>query len=250
MERQARISFFKKFVIKYICTKSVGITCVSEALKKGLSNICAHEKIEVIFNGVDSALFNIWDTKKTDNIKIKFLHISRLDSHPKNLPGILKSIEKLFKTRQDFELHIIGEGREGEKQRNLSRELGIFEKAVFFQGYLNPVDVSNWLKKSAFLIVFSNYESQSKVILESFACGRPVIATNVGGITEMVTKKRGILISSGNEEELLNAINEMLNGGMNLFNAYELSAYSKRMAGYDVIGKQFLNMYESVLHNS
>ena len=67
------------------------------------------------------------------------------------------------------------------------------------------------LKSSKLLIVPSRMESLPQVIKEAFYLKIPVIATNVGGIPEIIqNEKTGILIPSENEQEMINAINNLI----------------------------------------
>ena len=67
------------------------------------------------------------------------------------------------------------------------------------------------LKSSKLLIVPSRMESLPQVIKEAFYLKIPVIATNVGGISEIIQNgKTGILIPSENEQEMINAINNLI----------------------------------------
>jgi len=67
------------------------------------------------------------------------------------------------------------------------------------------------LKASSILVVPSRMESIPQVIKEAFYLKIPVIATNVGGISELIIdKKTGILIPPNNPEILLKNINELL----------------------------------------
>lgn len=243
-ERQdTTIPTLKKVLIRFMCSKAKVITCVSEALKIGLEKISRRQDIHVIYNGIDTGLFNINRGVGNENAIVKMLHISRLDSYPKNIPGILSAIESLYKKRQDFEIHIIGDGIERESQIELSRKLGLYQKVVFFHGYLSPKEVSSWMNESDFLIVFSDYESQSKVILESFSCGIPVIATKVGGIPEMINTNRGILIAPRDEKVLVCAMEEMLDFKLQNFEPTELRSYAVSVSSYEVIGRKFIDAY-------
>lgn len=236
-----KLPLYKKLLSKYLINKSEMVTCVSQELKNGLITISDYSNISVIFNSVDTGIFKPMDVPRKFGKKI-ILHISRLDSHPKNVPGILKAAYDLWQKRRDFEMHFIGTGREEIKQKDLASKLKLLDCCVFFHGYLKQNMVAEWINKSAFLVVFSNYESQSKVILEAFACGKPVIATNTGGIPEIVGD-RGLIISPGRVDELTKAMNEMLDGKSEFYSPEELMTYVQNNASLKVIGKRFSDIY-------
>ena len=245
VERQDGISGIKKLLLKFIAMRARSMTCVSEALKNGLHKLTGRDDISVIYNGIDTDLFKPEASLGKAEDKTMILHVSRLDSHPKNLPGILQSIHRLRQFRQNFELHIVGEGKESESQKALAESLGLLNEVVFFHGYLDQNEVASWMRKSHFLLVFSNYESQSKVILESFSSGIPVIATDVGGIPELVSPDRGILIPPKDEMALIQAIDKMMTGWVNSFDPMELRNYAISVSSLDIVGQKFLDVYQA-----
>jgi len=105
------------------------------------------------------------------------------------------------------------------------------------------------LKESSVLVVPSRMESIPQVIKEAFFLQIPIVATNVGGIPELVENNvNGLLIPSENSEELLNKINELLSN----------KEMSKRLSdvGYDFVMKnltweillpKYIQFYEDLL---
>ena len=101
--------------------------------------------------------------------------------------------------------------------------------------------ISEHLNKSYGLILFSNYENLPCVIVESFACGVPVISTNVGGISEIITKKNGVLVN--NKDELLDAMNFTIH---NDWNKNTIRKFAIDNFSLDKIGKEFDDIYRSI----
>ena len=105
------------------------------------------------------------------------------------------------------------------------------------------------LKASSILVVPSRMESIPQVIKEAFFLHIPIVATNVGGIPELIENNvNGLLVTSENSEELLNKINELLTN----------KEMSKRLsdAGYDFVMKnitweillpKYIQFYEDLL---
>ena len=96
------------------------------------------------------------------------------------------------------------------------------------------------------LPIFSNYENQPCVILEAFSCGKPVIATSVGGIPEIVTQDRGILVSKQDEIALQSAILEMLETHSN-YSESTIRAYALEHFSQEKIGQSFAEFYKSMV---
>lgn len=106
------------------------------------------------------------------------------------------------------------------------------------------------LKSSSVIVVPSRIESLPTTIKEAFYLKVPVVATNIGGIPELVThEKTGILIPSGDSQKLADAINNLLENkeyAKNLANAaYEFVL--KNMT-WDIILPKYIEFYEKLLN--
>jgi glycosyltransferase involved in cell wall biosynthesis len=121
---------------------------------------------------------------------------------------------------------------------------------VHFLGNMSEQKVADQLSKADFLILFSNYENQPCVILEAFSCGKPVIVTSVGGIPEIVTKERGVLVPKQDENGLQSAILEMLENH-STYSATEIREYAIEHFSHERIGESFAEFYATLLkHNA
>ena len=80
---------------------------------------------------------------------------------------------------------MVGHGRDDAYLRALARELGV-EQRVEFTGTLEPGALRDRYRAADALILMSVREGMPNVVLESLACGTPVLGSNVGGIPEML----------------------------------------------------------------
>lgn len=81
------------------------------------------------------------------------------------------------------------------------------------------------------------------MLLEAFSCGKPVIATSVGGIPEIVNQKRGILVSKQDEKALQSALLEMLDTHSN-YSATDIREYAIEHFSREKIGQSFSELYK------
>src|SRR6185503_9378893 len=105
------------------------------------------------------------------------LHISSLDDMQKNVSGILRAFQAALKENPDMELSIVGEGEDKQTLERLVERLKIKDK-VKFKGAMFSGDLVNEINSHHGLVIFSNYETFCLVIIETFACGKPVITSN------------------------------------------------------------------------
>lgn len=218
-----------------------GFTAVSENLRRRISYLFPNIKSCVIHNVVNMKLFL---PGQVANGKKNIVHISTLNEEAKNITGLLNGIKLLSELRDDFILKIIHESR-NENAETFVRENGLTEQ-VLFLGSKTEEEVAEELQKSDFLLLFSNYENLPCVIIESFACGKPVISTDVGGISEIVDKERGILVKAKDEKELVAQLHYMLDHS-DQYHSEKIRKYATEHFAPEVIGKQFADFYKEIL---
>lgn len=132
--------------------------------------------------------------------------IGRL-SEEKGCLEMLLAFHELQKVRKNFKLMFVGEGGLRAGMERTARELGLCEK-VIFAGYMDPV--APVYREIDVLVCPSRTEGLSNVILEAMACRVPVIATAVGGNTEIISAgHNGIIISRAAAEELAGPLLEL-----------------------------------------
>jgi glycosyltransferase involved in cell wall biosynthesis len=207
--RNSYRGILRKWLTSLVVRQSYGMVTVSEALKKAMiDHGLDHSVFRVIPNSVDTSVF-VPGSDPPNGKKI-ISHISCFDDKAKNISGIIRSVHQLSKKRNDFEFHLIGDGPDRRRMEALSRSLDLYEKVIFFEGLLEGRELVNAYQRSAFTVLFSNYENMPVVVAESFSCGIPVVATNVGGLPEVVNEHNGILTDPGNEEMLVRNMDRML----------------------------------------
>ena len=96
------------------------------------------------------------------------------------------------------------------------------------------------------MVLFSNHENMPVVIPESFAFGKPVLSTRVGGIHEYINDKNGLLISRGNENELIEKLNFMLDHCMD-YDPVLIRKYAYERFSNEAVKKQLMEMYSKAI---
>jgi len=121
---------------------------------------------------------------------------------------LVKAFARLMATRPDAVLVLAGDGPLLDEVKHQVHEAGLSER-VRFLGAVDHLTTAPWLEASDVLVLPSFNEGTPLVTLEALACGKPVVATAVGGTTEVVSDERyGLLVPAGDEQALARAMDE------------------------------------------
>ncbi len=127
----------------------------------------------------------------------------------KGLRELVRACAETRKLRPQLHLLLIGEGPARAELTALVQALGLQEHVSF----IDPVPsfiVARWMAACDVFALPSYNEGCPNVVLEALHAGRPVVATNVGGISEMVTSNSGILIPARDVDRLTQALLQAL----------------------------------------
>ena len=245
----------KKKIVKIANNASL-IMPVSLDLQRCMEGHGVKNRFQVIYNLVNTDMFKpcIDSSLRTSlrgndmhggNCKKQILHISTLRDEAKNFSGILRVIERLRQQRDDFELHVIHDYDAPEfkafvKEHNL-------EDCVIFHGKKTSAEVAQAYQNADFFVLFSNFENLPCVIVEAFASGVPVLSTAVGGIAEILSPERGILIPSGDENALLQGMNTLLDHCQE-YDREAIRDYAIKTFAAQNIGQQMFEQYKKVVN--
>ncbi len=186
----------------------------SSAVKKHLiKRSISERKIRVIYNGLDLSRFShvTGEVPKfglPDNARFVTL-VANLRHSVKNVPMFLRAANSVAEVVPDAQFVIAGEGELESELRSLAKSLDLDDR-VHFIG--RCVDVPALLSASYACVLTSVTEGFSNSILEYMAAGKPVVATNVGGATEVVFDgESGYLVASDDDAALAARLIELLN---------------------------------------
>ena len=203
--------------------------CIDSSLRTGLRRNDMH-------GGAAENDLHVW--------KKHILHISTLRDEAKNFSGILRTIERLRQQRDDFELHVIHDYDAPEFKAFV--EGNNLSDCVIFHGKKTSAEVAEAYRQADFFVLFSNFENLPCVIVEAFASGVPVLSTAVGGIAEILSPERGILIPQGDEDALLQGMNQMLDHSSE-YDRQAIRDYAIKTFAAQNIGQQIFETYKEIV---
>lgn len=165
-----------------------------------------------VANGIDTVKFSFNSSERErlrKELKITdqkmLLAVGRLDTE-KDYPNLLNAIYLLKKKRQDFKVFIVGDGPLKSELIQLLESLQLAD-CVEFLGIRR--DVAQLMSAADVFVLSSAWEGFGLVVAEAMACERVVVATDCGGVKEVVGDA-GVLVSVQNPVALVDGINTVL----------------------------------------
>jgi colanic acid/amylovoran biosynthesis glycosyltransferase len=130
------------------------------------------------------------------------LTVARLHTE-KGIEHGLRAVAGLIARRPRVQVHyrIVGDGEEHDRLVALAETLGL-GRAVTFLGALPTPDVIGWMHASQVFMLPSLAEGTPTVLLEAQATGLPVLATDVGGVRDIVPSRAGFLVAAAHPDAL------------------------------------------------
>jgi glycosyltransferase involved in cell wall biosynthesis len=187
----------KQFIHKYLLKKISVYIAPSGSIKRDFSNQrIISSPIIVIHNGIQLLKFSPIINNKS------LLYVGRL-SKEKGVDVLLRAIKIIKESVHDIVVDIVGDGPEKNMLINLSDDLYLNDN-VRFIGSIPHNKIGDFYKQCTALIVPSVWgEPFGLVGIEAISIGRPVIASNVGGISEWLDdEKTGYLVEPGNSNQI------------------------------------------------
>jgi L-malate glycosyltransferase len=194
-------------VVEFGINESDGVTAVSRDLRdRTMEHFDVHSEIEVIPNFIDLQRFNRQDKEHfrkaiTPNGEFIVAHTSnfRKVKRVEDVIHVFHGIASRFPSK----LLLVGDGPERRNLENLCRELGRCQDIIF----LGKQDaIEELLAVSDLFLIPSQSESFGLAALEALACGVPVIASNAGGLPEVIKDNYcGFLKEVGDVEGMIKA---------------------------------------------
>jgi glycosyltransferase involved in cell wall biosynthesis len=235
-----------RFHIRRVLRKSTRVTATSAYLRRACVSVCpdVSEKIDVIPFGVVIPAYAA--PMPAEPVRLCFIKLHRPIYGPDVLLRALASVRVKM---PDIELTLAGAGEMTPRLRRMTLELGL-DGNVEFVGLIPHVKIYSLLQEHHIMVMPSREEAFGVAVLEAAACGRPVIASRVGGVPEVLRDgETGLLVPPGDEAALAEAILRL---------ARDLET-CRRMgeAGRSFVQKKYLwensldrmtRLYESIIH--
>ncbi|TNF22704.1 MAG: colanic acid biosynthesis glycosyltransferase WcaL [Rhodobacteraceae bacterium] len=184
------------------------VACISEFCRAQamlFSPRSQWDKLHIVHCGIEPARY---DPAPRDGPP-HLMFVGRLAA-VKGIPVLLEALAFLQPRMPDLQVTLIGDGPERARLERDAADLGLREM-VAFAGYKSQAEVAEALRHTDALVLPSFAEGVPVVLMEAMAAGRPVIATSVAGVRELVEDGvSGFLVHPGDALTLVEAITRVL----------------------------------------
>ncbi|MEI6893694.1 MAG: glycosyltransferase family 4 protein [Colwellia sp.] len=199
-------SIAKKRIVKAI-TDVQASAGVSQALVDEMIKLAPLAKPPIVLrNGVDLDFFHPdavqpqlpFELERDEKLILSVGNLVELKGH--------HLVIEALKSLANVKLIIIGEGEERANLQRQVADLSLTDR-VLFTGNILQADLPGYYARADALVLASSREGMPNVLLESLACGTPVVATNVGGNSEVITQGGiGLLLKERSTQYLIQAL--------------------------------------------
>ena len=189
-------------------TRARFVACISEFCRAQamlFSPRAQWDKLHIVHCGIDPARYDPAPRSGPPHL----MFVGRLAA-VKGIPVLFEALVQLKSTMPDLRVTLIGDGPERAGLERDAAEMGLREM-VHFAGYKSQAEVAEALRDTDALVLPSFAEGVPVVLMEAMAAGRPVIATAVAGVRELVEDGvSGCLVHPGDPQSLAHAITVVL----------------------------------------
>jgi glycosyltransferase involved in cell wall biosynthesis len=200
---------FDRRVFRAILRRSNAVTaCSSYLLKQALAvEPSIESNARVVYNGTDLSNISPSPLPKGDT-KVRLLAVGRM-MPKKGFDVLLRAFSQLDRAACNPDLILIGDGPERGVIESLRQEFGL-DGSVCLRGAGDREAVVHAMEASDIVVIPSREEPFGMVALEAMARGKPVVASRVGGLPEILDNADAILVVPDNPNALAQAINQTI----------------------------------------
>lgn len=193
-----------------IISQSDSVIAVSNANKRKLVNLHLKERmIKVIHNGVSLSVFKKESSPRANRKEPHIIWVGRMTKE-KGLEYLIKAMKITVTRYPNSKLTLVGDGPLKKKLGGIIKELSLNDN-IIFTGFVKNEEVFKYLKNADIFVLPSLSEGLPIVALEAMAAGKTVIASDVGGTSEVVKDGiTGFLVEPKNPEMLAEKIHYII----------------------------------------
>lgn len=229
-----------KFLAKLLYRNCQQFISVSKGIQEKVNKNYNFLPTKLIYNPID---FEFISNQSKQEVTNDFQYVLSAGSMNKNIKQFNKLVECYANSilpSKKIKLIILGEGKLKNKWIKLAESLNLQDMVIFKGNVKNPF---RYYKNAIFTISTSKYEGMPMVLLESLACGTPIISWDyASGPNEIISNKQnGLLIENQDTDKLIEAMNLFVSDNNLYLQCKENAVSSVKQFSLETIGNEWLN---------
>ena len=213
--------FFNKNIGRFLLPSwGEKVIAISDAVKENLISYfnLDNNRVSLIYNGIEVQKFlRDFSEEEKDKLKDGFgikrdysvIGMIARFTPDKGHDELLRGLSGILKQKPNVQLVFAGDGEEKGRIENLVQGMGLSDNVVFVKPQLNTVNVLAMM--DVFMFTPARREGMGLVLLEALASGKPCVATDVGGISNVIENNiNGFLVAPSRPELLVEPVLRLL----------------------------------------
>ena len=206
--RLAKKPFWRK-ILRNLLSKPDLLLTPSQEIRSVCLELLPNLKIYSMVNAADTDRFNLTEPAiARPSSDAKMLVVPRRLFEKNGVEFAVRALP-LVRAQHNAHLYLVGDGPMRDMLEKLAKELGVTE-FVHFVGAQPNEKMPGFLSSADIIVIPSLMEATSVAGLEAMACERPIVASDVGGLPEIVSSETGKLVPPANPGALAMAVQELL----------------------------------------
>lgn len=232
-------------LIKFIWSAAAAVVSNSQGLRELALETNKKQKIDIIFNGINTVDFRPSEALKRRDKFIITPGASRITQR-KGLRYLIEAVAALAPRYPHIFLRIMGEGNEKEALLKLV-EARKMEDHVQFVGRIPREEVMPYYQEASVFVLPSFNEGMSNAMLEALATGLPIIATQTGGTDELVENgENGLVVRMKDSADLAEKIEKVMQDETLRKKMGEKSRLRAQKQSWEEVSRQYADLYNNV----
>lgn len=190
------------------------ISTFNKAFLCGLYPVLTDGKIEVVHTGVNPDVYAEGEVEPREDSRVRLLSVAALTAH-RGFPFVIDACARLAKEGLDVECRIVGSGPLLETTQQWIAQHGLADR-VFLLGARPQHEVAQFMRETDIFLLPSIIATDGQMdgiplsLMEAMAAGKPVVASSISGIPELVTNEvSGILVDAAYAGRLADAVRRL-----------------------------------------
>lgn len=221
-----------------VLARSAFVLPVSTSLERGLRLLAPAANYRVVPNVVDGRIFAPRRNDATRRV-LRVVSVGLMDDDSKGFDVLLDAAARCSTA---FRLELVGDGVDRPRYEQQAHALGIADR-VTFHGILSKPEIAAVLQSADAFVLASRFDTNPVVVLEALSCGLPVLATSVGGLPEVVTEDRGLLVPPEDADALAGGLTALFER-LDEVDRSAIAAGARHDFGFEAVGRRLSAVYD------